>query len=250
MKRKGRCWIFATDHKTGTVWQMNMSRVFCEELGAQATWVSHREHPSIAAMPDRDYVVFFERSFLFADSRWPEHPNLRGIRMVRDPRDVIISGAEYHARGSEAWLCEPQERFDGQSYSQQLQSLESQVDRLRFEMRHLAARTIQEMAGPSDSRLQVIRYEDLYSWETAPGCLLEISHWLELDEDESRALTRAHSLTHLENQSTKPAHATRGIRTRWIDEWPSELDDEFATLFAKQIPYLPYELPTQKNSGW
>jgi hypothetical protein len=249
MSNQGRCWVFATDHKTGTVWQMNMSRAFSQELGSHVDWVSYRENPSVESTPDRDYVVFFERSYLCPQSRWPDHPHLRGIRMVRDPRDVIISGAEYHARGIEAWLHEPDERFNGLSYSEALQALESRVDRLRFEMRNCATETIREMARLSDPRLLIVRYEDLFSWETAKDYLIEISDWLELNESESEALLRAHSLTHLENQSSENCHATRGVRARWSDEWPRELDEEFINRFSRELPNLPYQLPTYESLG-
>lgn len=244
----GRCWVFLTEHKSGTVWQKKMSRVFADQIGASATWVSYRDTPSIEPSPGHDYIVFFERSVLFLGSAWSQHPHLRGIRMVRDPRDVIISGMDYHSRGSEEWLRKPQEKFNGRSYVEELCSIESRVDRLRFEMRNRGMVTIKEMARPVDHRFINIRYEDLFSWERAPGVLSEISQWLGLDREEFTALEHAYSLTHIENQRFKPSHATRGIKTRWRDEWPPELNDEFADLFAEQSSQLPYQLPVSRSS--
>jgi hypothetical protein len=164
--------------------------------------------------------------------------------MVRDPRDVIISGANYHVKSDEPWLDAPQDRFGGRSYRQEIQSLAPGIDRLRFEMNHRGQRTIRLMAQDTDSRLLRVRFEDLFSWESAPATLESISSWLGLTARESRALSAAHASSHLHNRVKKSTHVTRGVGSRWLDEWPDELNGEFMTLFQDVIDSLPYDLQT------
>jgi hypothetical protein len=51
--------------------------------------------------------------------------------VIRDPRDVIVSGANYHCKADEPWLHIPEKRFGGLTYHQKINSLTSAVVRSR-----------------------------------------------------------------------------------------------------------------------
>lgn len=62
----------------------------------------------------------------------------RGLHLIRDPRDVILSGMHYHLRAPEKWLHDPEPDYGGLSYQEKLNSLDGD-GRLFLEMERLGA---------------------------------------------------------------------------------------------------------------
>jgi hypothetical protein len=88
--------------------------------------------------------------------------DLRCVISIRDPRDVVISSARYHATAPEKWLHRPHEAFGGATYQEALCALDDD-DRLLFEMDNAAARTIGLMleVDQSDPRIHIVRLDRL-----------------------------------------------------------------------------------------
>jgi hypothetical protein len=66
----------------------------------------------------------------------------RGLHMIRDPRDVIISGAFYHRHAAEKWLHRRQWRFGLKSCQTAINACPTEEKALLFEMENAAGRTI------------------------------------------------------------------------------------------------------------
>ena len=71
----------------------------------------------------------------------------RGVHLIRDPRDVVISGCFFNLRSDEKWLQRPREDFQGLTYQQKINSFDSFDDQLIFEMENVAANQISAMLG-------------------------------------------------------------------------------------------------------
>lgn len=69
----------------------------------------------------------------------------RGLHIIRDPRDVIVSGMFYHQKADEKWLDEPNDKFDGKSYREMIKGFDSIDDKITFEMENRAKETIDDM---------------------------------------------------------------------------------------------------------
>ena len=67
-----------------------------------------------------------------------------GWHLIRDPRDVLISGANYHGWSDEQWLHEPRPRLNGRTYQQAIRKL-SFEQAVRFEMDGSTGHAIREM---------------------------------------------------------------------------------------------------------
>lgn len=108
------------------------------------------------------------------DSRhsFPDDPDARASHVIRDPRDVIVSGYFYHLRTTEDWCRDPNPDHhdlpDDVSYQQHLQGL-SKEDGLIYEMNHVSGRVIEDMAGWNYERdnCQELRFEDILGNERA-----------------------------------------------------------------------------------
>jgi hypothetical protein len=87
----------------------------------------------------------------------------RGLHVIRDPRDIVISGARYHLDANEGWLKQAKEIFGGMSYQEALQATPPEK---RFELeleRGAAPFTLANIAAWNyeDPCFYETRYEDL-----------------------------------------------------------------------------------------
>lgn len=125
-------------HKTGTVLMGSIWRRAAKRLEF-GLWIQH-EQPEPPATP---WLVCFHHHARFGAA--PEGVPHRGLLMIRDPRDVIVSGMHYHCRSEEAWLHRPQPRLGGRSYQQALLDCEGHEARLLFELENAGGATIRQM---------------------------------------------------------------------------------------------------------
>ena len=93
----------------------------------------------------------------------PMNDVFKGFHLIRDPRDLIVSGCFYHQRANEAWLRKPSSRFGGKSYQEKLNSLQHIDDKIMFEMENCASWNIKDMLdwNYQDDRYINAKYEEL-----------------------------------------------------------------------------------------
>ncbi|MEM1370168.1 MAG: sulfotransferase domain-containing protein, partial [Cyanobacteria bacterium P01_H01_bin.15] len=126
--------LVGTHHKAGTVWLHHIFKKICRLYNLNYS-SSHRE------LPEFDIFLHYHSQFNF-DSI---HSPYRGVHIIRDPRDLIISGSFYHQKSSEKWLHIPKERFQGLTYQQKINSYDSFDDKILFEMEHSGHNTISQI---------------------------------------------------------------------------------------------------------
>lgn len=150
-----------THHKTGTVWMAIVFGIIARECGLAFSkerqadlparldiWLDNHSRIDLPAM----------RARAAAEGR-----PLRVLHLIRDPRDVIISGAHYHTRTDEAWANRPRPRFGQRSYRETISALPSEHERLLFEMAEAGGETIRAMLAWRYGEPEVFeaRYEEL-----------------------------------------------------------------------------------------
>jgi len=158
MSVKNKVILVGTYHKTGTVWMMKTFREIAGALDIPFT-VKERDE-AIEVRPG----IYFDSHCLFTEAQLKAADG--GFRMIRDPRDVIISGTFYHIKAAEDWLRKPQIRFDGLSYAEAISKEPADHARFVFEMKYVARRTIAGMGGRwkvgrAASYIEPVMYEDL-----------------------------------------------------------------------------------------
>ncbi|MEM7025989.1 MAG: hypothetical protein AAF637_25920 [Pseudomonadota bacterium] len=102
----------------------------------------------------------------------------RGWHLLRDPRDVLISGANYHSWSDEPWLHRPRENLAGRTYQEALCAL-SFADSVHFEMHHSTGQAIRDMLAfdRCNGRFRDVAYEVLledHTGEVAGPLLREL----------------------------------------------------------------------------
>jgi len=67
------------------------------------------------------------------------------ILCIRNPYETIVSGMRYHQTTKEKWCTQPHERYNGLSYKDRISSLETDEEKVLFEMEHNSYLTITSM---------------------------------------------------------------------------------------------------------
>src|SRR5690606_2308480 len=98
-------------------------------------------------------------------SRFPRQAlagDARGLHMIRDPLDVLISAVRYHETTEAEWVHKPQKRFDGRSVQEVINSFDNFQDKLLFEIDHVGERNIRALRDfERGSTFRDVHYEDL-----------------------------------------------------------------------------------------
>lgn len=158
-----------THHKTGTVWLRRVLHAIKVDQNIPLMQGNRVEKLALAAPEGPQIIVSWAASF---PPELRALPHARFIHMIRDPRDVLLSGMRYHRKaplGREKFLAKPRADLDGLSYQEHLNALPDDHARWLFEMRNKHAQTVQEMLdweydAPNTVEL---RYEELI---TDPAC--------------------------------------------------------------------------------
>jgi hypothetical protein len=151
--------LIATHHKTGTAWMTSTFRDICSHLKIRFVnlHVEQIDSFSEAAPP-----IVLIHTHGFSKMSWLlEGERDRIFHLIRDPRDVIISGMHFHLVAKEPWLHVPKRKFGGLSYQVKLNNLFDDKQRYLFEMQN--TRTIHEMLRWDYDRPRSFecRYEEL-----------------------------------------------------------------------------------------
>lgn len=147
--------LVGTHHKTGTVWFLSIFREIANRLGLNFVAHTH-EDPE----PHGRWDIFQNHHSVFDFAKLGEY---RGLHVIRDPRDQIVSATHYHVTSSEAWLHEPREEFGGLAYQEKLNSFTSFDDKILFAMEGSAYHNIMSMRDFNyyEKRFFTAQFEDL-----------------------------------------------------------------------------------------
>lgn len=189
---------------------------------------------------------------IIQDGRLPSHADFtRGTHIIRDPRDLIVSGYFYHLKTNEKWCTEPNpantDLPPDTSYQDHLKSI-SLEEGIRYEMEHVSGSMISAMLewNFQDQRVLELRFEDVLNQEAMT--FERIFAWYGFGApDINRAVRLAKKFSrrrvrrHLRNLLGF-GHLTHGSRVSYWDEYFSEtLKDRFLECFGDVLIRLGYE---------
>lgn len=171
------------------------------------------------------------------------------LHMYRDPRDVIISAAHYHAVSTEEWLHRPKKEFKGKSYQEQLNSIDDSEEKFLFEMKHASKRVIEDMERWDYGMQNCIdvKYEDLIE-DRRLRQFSQIFRSLGFEKNEMvtcRTAARKFSLFG-KMSKRKNAHIRSGRARQWEQVFTPDLADAFDRQFPTALQTLGYEA----NNSW
>ncbi|MCK0168141.1 sulfotransferase domain-containing protein [Jannaschia sp. S6380] len=243
-----RIFCIGTHHKTGTLWMRAVFRQLADVIGVALYPAFARS--GLHLVPDRDRAFLVSWSSAFQPALH-DRPDARFLHLIRDPRDVLLSGMRYHlttTRAEEAFLHEPRDDLDGRTYQQHLRALDGPEERLMFEMSGKHAGTLAEMLAWPYDRPNTIeaRYETLIA-DTDGRTFREHLRDLGLTEPEVEEGARAFWRNALfgglakADDPARRGHVTDGAPSQWRRLLPRSVARAYAERHGDALVSLGYE---------
>lgn len=245
----------ATHHKAGTIWLKRVIKALAQAL--DLPWIGVWDRAALNRVPERGRAFLVHWNSRFPAPLW-QRDDVAFIHLIRDPRDILLSGMAYHRIAppkGERFLHEPRADLGGLSYQQYLNTLPDDLERLRFEMNGRHARTVADMlAWPwGNPRAHELRYETLMHDHDGARFDAALAH-LGLNGAE-RTLGRDSFLANslfggLSDPGARPGrvavHVASGQVARWRDEMPRAVGRAYAARFGAALKTLGYA----DNNSW
>lgn len=228
-----------TFHKTGTIMMHRVLTQLCATMNWRFWSYSH------APEPQDGWEIAFEDHARFVYPGALVRQDFRAAIIVRDPRDVVISGAHYHVWSEEPWLHKPRPGLGGRTYQEAIGALESERERLVFEMKHCALNTVSQMLHvPWDHpHIARVRYEDLVGPDAESHYRALFVHLGVPDDvmDSALDVARRNFLSSKRTQSDR--HVRSGRPEEWREVYDADLTATFRAILGdapEQLGYPPF----------
>lgn len=197
-------------------------------------------------MPEEDFDIFLQEHSRF-DLENAE--GYRGFHVVRDPRDVIVSGCFYHLKSTENWLHVKRDSFGGLTYQEKISSFSNLNDQILFEMENAAYRGIRDISSwdYQNSNFIEIKYEDLVE-DVELRVFRGVFEFLGFRNAEMKSLLEiAYDNSLFSNKLQKTKHIRSGKAQQWKTLFTEQHRTRFVEIFGDVLVQLGYE---EDNEQW
>ncbi|WP_263785474.1 sulfotransferase domain-containing protein [Salinibacter grassmerensis] len=229
--------VHCCHHRSGTVWFTRVLSTIARQYGLR---FQEAEQAALEASTE----VFLQDHSRIDRSALPPY---RGSHMIRDPRDMVVSGYHYHLWTEEGWAHKPREKYDGKSFREALNSVGKKRGMI-LEMERFCEEDLQDMLRwrYGDPAFLELKYEDVIADEASHFQNL-FEHYGFHDEALKVGLdvARYYSFQNLSGRNfgevEEESHLRSGRTSQWEDHFDDELKDRFKELAGNAVVQLGYE---------
>lgn len=233
-------------HKVGTVWFGRILRDIAAEFGLRyRAGGDFREIHRLETNGDSDIFMDLGSHVKFA--ALPGRYKLS--HMIRDPRDLIVSGYFYHRWTDEPWANFPRAEFRGMSYREYLNSvpkdvgIAAEIERNNFWIHHMAEWDF------CNANAYEIRYEDILDEEE--NVLRAMFRHYEFHEQAvERALKIARRYSFETIRARGGAGETSHLRSGKSGEWRKHFSASHVAQFKQLFPGVLARLKYEAGDDW
>ena len=228
--------LIGTHHKTGTVW---MRGIF-SQLALLYGYTFRNYTRGLES--SYEFSLLFDTHSQFDLTAFDQVP-YRGMHLIRDPRDLIVSGCYYHQKSTETWLHVPHQKYNGMTYQEKINSFPSMHDRLLFEMEEGAAGAIRDMSqwNYRNPAFIEVKYEDLIA-DYDLTLFHQIFSFIGVEGKMiPKALELAWKNSLFSNRLAPNFHRRSGKASQWTQYFESSHKQRFLELFGDVLVRLGYE---------
>jgi hypothetical protein len=245
-------------HKVGTVW---FSRIL-EAVGRRYRIKVERGERVLrnrVSAPSEGTGIFIDPHSRVERETLPE---FRGSHMVRDPRDMVISGYFYHVWTTEKWAhvpgrmdekewCRPE--WKGRTYHDILNSLD-QEEGLATEIERASSGVFHRMNAwdYEDERFWEMKYRDVIADEDAAFAAMFTHYGFSPGAVERGvAIARRFSFKNVTKRDVGEKSGTKShLRSGRPGEWQEYFTEEHRRLFESRNPGLLVKLGYESSTDW
>lgn len=101
--------VHGSHHQCGTAWMLRILRRVENRFGLPL---------HVGPQAERGEAAIFAQTHSKLD--FEALPAFRATHMIRDPRDIVLAGYEYHKAGTDPWTQKPLPEYHGQTYAERL----------------------------------------------------------------------------------------------------------------------------------
>lgn len=221
--------LLGSYHKSGTVWLKNWFDEWAKQTSRNLVNVKNERKvwKELSNTNLKNFIIFQNHT------QFPRiNGKALGIRIIRDPRDIILSGARYHKVSTEAWLHKRRLKYGLKTYCEKINTFQSFEETIDFEMRNAGKHTIDEMISFDTPGFLTVKYEDLFRDFNKHEIVGKISEHLLLKKNDTIALIEAFQRTHFLYSKKRNEH----IFNAYPEQWKSDFTDELSIRFEQKFP--------------
>tara|TARA_B000000557_G_C20761543_1_gene437566 strand:- start:361 stop:1098 length:738 start_codon:yes stop_codon:yes gene_type:complete len=230
-----------THHKTGTTfWRELVSDIFESQNIIKINRKNiYKFDELVIQSNDSDAYRILLDSHSLIDREFYETNKLKGIHSFRNPKNILISATRYHQKSKEKWLHRPQERFDGKTYQQKINSFNNLENKIIFEMNNSSKKIIKSV-------MKVFKYDNFYnvdldkvstdsSMEDLKSIynFLDIKTKLNLSQDDWLEVCAKHCLWNIKNIPSHVTSSSPGNKENIDEYFTNNIKDEFLSIFGE-----------------
>lgn len=235
----------ATHHKGGTVWIKQIVHSLSAALNIP--WVGVWGQRQVQDIPLEGRAFLVNWHGYFPTIVW-KSTDAAFLHVIRDPRDILLSGCQYHQTAGpkgEKFLHTPREDLGGKTYQEHLNALDTEEEKLLFEMRGKHAETLREMREwPNDHPAQMtLCYEDLMQDKEAKLFDTAMDHWGLNTQEKAKAkeiFFEKSLFGGTDAETARKGHVQSGKIERWKTELPKNTAHTYIAEFGDDLIALGY----------
>jgi hypothetical protein len=265
-KSRKKLIVHCTHHKAGTVWLHRVLKSISNYYGLR---LQHSNIFDDELLPLADELkpstdIYFQPHSLVRTSILPP---FRGSHLIRDPRDIIISGYFYHLWTEEEWARTPikgyfrypkhwpyfsPEEFGNLSYQQYLNSLDER-EGILVEIRRSAGYNIKHMAewDYSNPDFIEVKYENLMTdWKSEFTNIFNHYEFNQKAIDISLEIADKYRFENVAKRKVGEVNKKSHLRSGKIGQWKKYFTDSHKVLFKDLFGDALIRMGYESNNDW